>query len=110
MLSMSSKSRIFLHNAHLVLFVQMDDTITYTNALVSTSFSKLELSLGSKSTTTVTSPFVDQTTSRIVAELGKKYEELCIRRGLPLVVLQRCQKIIEVSLCTFKKLLSKLLH
>ena len=30
--SSSSKSRIFLYNAHLALFVQMDDTITRTNA------------------------------------------------------------------------------
>ena len=34
-LSFSSKSRIFLYNAHLALFVRMDDTITRTNALVS---------------------------------------------------------------------------
>ena len=32
MLSWSSKSRIFLYNAHLGLFVRMDDTITRTNA------------------------------------------------------------------------------
>ena len=31
-LSSSSKSRIFLYNAHLALFVRMDDTITHTNA------------------------------------------------------------------------------
>ena len=31
-LSSSSKSKIFLYNAHLALFVQMDDTITRTNA------------------------------------------------------------------------------
>ena len=31
-LSSSSKSRIFLYNAHLALFVRMDDTITRTNA------------------------------------------------------------------------------
>ena len=31
MLSSSSKSRIFLFNAHLALFVRMDDTITRTN-------------------------------------------------------------------------------
>ena len=31
-LSLSSKSRIFLFNAHLALFVRMDDTITRTNA------------------------------------------------------------------------------
>ena len=30
--SSSSKSRIFLYNAHLALFVLMDDTITRTNA------------------------------------------------------------------------------
>ena len=35
MLSSSSKSRIFLYNAHLALFVRMDDTITRTNASVS---------------------------------------------------------------------------
>ena len=34
-LSSSSKSRNFLYNAHLTLFVRMDDTITCTNALVS---------------------------------------------------------------------------
>ena len=32
MLSSSSKSRIFLYNADLALFVRMDDTITRTNA------------------------------------------------------------------------------
>ena len=31
-LSSSSKSRIFLYNAHLALFVQMNYTITRTNA------------------------------------------------------------------------------
>ena len=31
-LSSSNKSSIFLYNAHLALFVQMDDTITHTNA------------------------------------------------------------------------------
>ena len=35
MLSSLIKSRIFLNNAHLALFVWMDDTITSTNALVS---------------------------------------------------------------------------
>ena len=41
-LSLSSKSRIFLYNAQLALFVRMDDTITRTNASVSiSSFSKL---------------------------------------------------------------------
>ena len=35
MLSSSSNSRIFLYNAHLTLFVRMDDTITRTNASVS---------------------------------------------------------------------------
>ena len=35
-LSTSSKSRIYLYNAHLALFVQMDDIITCTNASVST--------------------------------------------------------------------------
>ena len=35
MLSSSSKSRIFLYNAYLALFVRMDDTITRTNASVS---------------------------------------------------------------------------
>ena len=34
-LSSSSRSRIFLYNAHLALFVRMDDTITRTNVLVS---------------------------------------------------------------------------
>ena len=34
-LSSSSKSRIFLYNVHLALFVRMDDTITCTNASVS---------------------------------------------------------------------------
>ena len=34
-LSSSSKSRIFLYNVHLGLFVRMDDTITRTNASVS---------------------------------------------------------------------------
>ena len=34
-LSSESKSRIFLYNAHLALFVLMDDTITHTNASVS---------------------------------------------------------------------------
>ena len=34
-LSLSSKSRIFLHNAHLLLFVWMDDTITHTSVSVS---------------------------------------------------------------------------
>ena len=33
-LSSSSKSRIFLYNAHFALFVRMDDTITRTNASV----------------------------------------------------------------------------
>ena len=32
-LSSKSKTRIFLYNAHLALFVRMDDTITCTNAL-----------------------------------------------------------------------------
>ena len=32
MLSSSSKSRIFLYNAHLALFVRLDDTITLTSA------------------------------------------------------------------------------
>ena len=36
-LSSASKSRIFLYNAHLALFVRMDDTITRTNK---SSFSK----------------------------------------------------------------------
>ena len=31
-LSSLSKSRIFLYNVHLSLFVRMDDTITFTNA------------------------------------------------------------------------------
>ena len=31
MFSSSSKPRIFLHNAHLALFIRMDDTITCTN-------------------------------------------------------------------------------
>ena len=31
-LSSSSKSRIFLYNVHLALFVLMDDTITHMNA------------------------------------------------------------------------------
>ena len=35
MLSSSSKSRIFLYNAHLALFVRMDDIITRTNTSVS---------------------------------------------------------------------------
>ena len=35
MLSSPSKSRIFLYNVHLALFVQMDDTITHTNTLIS---------------------------------------------------------------------------
>ena len=35
MLSLSSKSRIFLYNVHLALFVRMDDTITRKNASVS---------------------------------------------------------------------------
>ena len=34
-LSSSSKSRIFLYNVQLALFVQMDDTITRTNTSVS---------------------------------------------------------------------------
>ena len=34
-LSSSSKSSISLYNAHLALFVRMDDTITCTNVLVS---------------------------------------------------------------------------
>ena len=34
-LSSLIKSRLFLNNAHLALFVRMDDTITSTNALVS---------------------------------------------------------------------------
>ena len=34
-LSSSSKSRIFLYNAHLALFVRMNDTITRTNTSVS---------------------------------------------------------------------------
>ena len=34
-LSSSSKSRIFLYNAHFALFVRMDDTITRNYALVS---------------------------------------------------------------------------
>ena len=34
-LSLSSKSRIFLYNAYLVLFVRMDDSITRKNAQVS---------------------------------------------------------------------------
>ena len=33
-LSSSSKSRIFLYNAHLALFVRMDNTITCTNTSV----------------------------------------------------------------------------
>ena len=37
-LSLSSKSRIFLYNMHLALFVRMDDTITRTNASVSIVF------------------------------------------------------------------------
>ena len=41
MLSSSSKSSIFLYNAHLALFVWMDDTITRTNTLEVSSFSKL---------------------------------------------------------------------
>ena len=34
-LSSSSKSKIFLYNAHLALFVRMDDTITCTSTLIS---------------------------------------------------------------------------
>ena len=34
-LSSSTKSRIFLYNVHLALFVQMDDTITHTKASIS---------------------------------------------------------------------------
>ena len=41
MLSSSSKSSIFLYNAHLALFVWMDDTITRTNTSEVSSFSKL---------------------------------------------------------------------
>ena len=74
-LSSSSKSRIFLYNAHLALFVQMDDTITRTNSSVSIIW------LGSKSS----HYFADQTTSRIVANLERtEYEELRFRRGSPL--------------------------
>ena len=29
---LSSKSRIFLYNTHLALFIRMDDTFTHTNA------------------------------------------------------------------------------
>ena len=46
MLSPSSESRIFLFNAHLALYVRMDDTNSHTNALVAKyghSFSNLEL-------------------------------------------------------------------
>ena len=39
-LSSSSKTRIFLYNAHLALFVRMDDTITHTNASISSKVSK----------------------------------------------------------------------
>ena len=73
-LSSSSKSKIFLFNAHLALFVRMDDTLTRTNISVSIA------SLGSKST--ILLPFTDQTTSRIVANL--EYEELRFIRGSPL--------------------------
>ena len=34
-LSLSSKSRIFLYNVHLALFVWIDDILTCTNTLVS---------------------------------------------------------------------------
>ena len=36
MLSLLSKSRIFLYNVHLALFVRMDDSIICTNRSVST--------------------------------------------------------------------------
>ena len=41
-LSSLSKSRIFLYNAHLALFVRMNDTITRTNT---SSFSKIVTNL-----------------------------------------------------------------
>ena len=80
MLSSLSKSRISIFNAHLTLFVRR---MTSHNSIgkyrhfskltwngVSPLFSELELALEVKSTTIV-SPLADQTTSRIVAELGK---------------------------------------
>ena len=39
-LSSSSKFKIFLCNVHVALFVQMDDTITRTNASISSKVSK----------------------------------------------------------------------
>ena len=45
------------------------------------TLSSLELALEVKSTT-IASPLADQTTSRIIAELGKNARRLCLRRCL----------------------------
>ena len=68
----SSKSRIFLYNVHLALFVWMDDTITHTNASVSNVISILKLALEVR---VLPSPFADQTTARIIANSGKNLRE-----------------------------------
>ena len=73
MLSLSNKSRIFLYNMHLALFVQKDDT-NYPHKRIGKY--QIGTSFVSKSTT-VASPLADQTTSRIVAELERM-------RGTPL--------------------------
>ena len=79
MLSLSSKSRIFLYNAHLALFVRMDDTITRTNAIGTYCHSKLELALEGRAL------FADQQQADSL-QTGKECEckELRFRRGSPL--------------------------
>ena len=75
---MLSSTRIFLYNAHLALFVRMDDTITRTNETVSI---KLELALEVRA---LPSLFTDQTTESLQNGNECEHEELHFRRGSPL--------------------------
>ena len=69
--SLLSKLRIFLFNVHLALFFPKDDIIIVPqfHRLVS-SLSKLTLELALE-VVTILSPLADQTTNRILAELGE---------------------------------------
>ena len=76
MLSSSSKSRIFLYNAHLALFVRMDDTITRTKVTSFSKFSELELALEIRASTVASQAELLQNWGRMRGVLLEKRFEL----------------------------------
>ena len=87
-----SKSRIFFYNAHLALFVQIDNTIIRTNISVRfVTFSKLEPASEVRAPLLSRHCLQTRQQTEFVAEWGRTWGA-CLRSGLPLVAITKMSK------------------